>query len=87
MSFIVKSTAHTFNGLYFRKATPHSIYWTSFPMAAQYFAQENIARVHMIEHGIFHFEVEPAHKDNREAFVPAEQTNPPFTPNGKEITA
>ena len=79
MSFIVKSTAFDFQGLYFRKRTPHSIYWTDFPMAARYFKEENEARVAMIESGIYHFEVEPAHKDNRIAFVPTPPAgNPAF---------
>ena len=86
MSFIVKSTAFMYQGLYFRKATPHNIYYTDFPMAAQYFKEENEARVAMIEAGIFHFEVEPAHKDNRVAFVPTPQAaNPAFANHGKEI--
>jgi hypothetical protein len=70
-NLIVKSTAFGFNGLYFRKATPHSVYWTDFPMAAQYFKEENEARVTMREAGIYCFEIEPAHKDNRATFTPS----------------
>ncbi len=88
MSFIVKSTSHLFQGLYFRKAAPHNIYWTDFPMAAQYFKEENLARVCMIEAGIFHFEVEPAHVDNRAAFVPTPQaSNPAFANHGSVVNS
>lgn len=86
MSFIVKSCALNFQGLYIRKIAGHAIYWTSFPLAAQYFKEDNLARVAMIEAGVWHFEVEPAHTSNREAFVPTPPTyNPPFVGEGKEL--
>lgn len=81
---IVKSTAFGFNGLFFRKATPHSVYYTDFPMAAAYFNEENEARVAMREAGIYCFEIVPAHTDNRAAFVPTPQAaNPAFANHGK----
>lgn len=85
-NLIVKSTAAGFQGLFFRKATPHSVYWTDFPMAARYFKEENEARLVMREAGIYCYEVVPAQSDNRVAFVPSPPAaNPAFVNHGREM--
>lgn len=72
---IVKSTCPFFNGLFFRKANPNSIEWTSLPLAAMVFEHQHHAVQAMVDAGVTDYLMVPAARSIREdMFTPSPST-------------